>query len=112
MPEAALRTPPRFIFVTPSHQYPLGPVMSLARRRLLLEYAARHKVWVVEDDYDSEFRYSGPPLASLQGLDSHERVIYLGTFSKTLFPGLRIGFMVVPPGLVIVPPIILPMIMA
>jgi len=97
MPAAALRAPPRFIFVTPSHQYPLGPVMSLARRRLLLEYAARHKVWVIEDDYDSEFRYSGPPLASLQGLDSHERVIYLGTFSKTLFPGLRIGFMVVPP---------------
>jgi GntR family transcriptional regulator/MocR family aminotransferase len=99
MPEEALRTPPRFIFVTPSHQYPLGPVMSLARRRLLLEYAARHNVWVVEDDYDSEFRYSGPPLASLQGLDNHERVIYLGTFSKTLFPGLRIGFMVVPPAL-------------
>ncbi|MRW91798.1 aminotransferase class I/II-fold pyridoxal phosphate-dependent enzyme [Duganella sp. FT80W] len=99
LPEEALRTPPRFIFVTPSHQYPLGPVMSLARRRLLLEYAARHNVWVVEDDYDSEFRYSGPPLASLQGLDSNERVIYLGTFSKTLFPGLRIGFMVVPAAL-------------
>jgi GntR family transcriptional regulator/MocR family aminotransferase len=99
LPEEALRTPPRFIFVTPSHQYPLGPVMSLARRRLLLEYAARHNVWVVEDDYDSEFRYSGPPLASLQGLDNNERVIYLGTFSKTLFPGLRIGFMVVPSAL-------------
>lgn len=94
----AMQAPPRFIFVTPSHQYPLGPVMSLARRRLLLEYAARHNVWVIEDDYDSEFRYGGPPLASLQGLDSHERVIYLGTFSKTLFPGLRIGFMVVPQG--------------
>ncbi len=99
MSEAAMRTPPRFIFVTPSHQYPLGTVMSLARRRLLLEYAARHNVWIVEDDYDSEFRFSGPPLASLQGLDSHDRVIYLGTFSKTLFPGLRIGFMVVPPAL-------------
>ncbi|KFI05674.1 PLP-dependent aminotransferase family protein [Massilia sp. BSC265] len=97
--EEAMRTPPRFIFVTPSHQYPLGPVMSLARRRLLLEYAARHQVWIIEDDYDSEFRYTGPPLASLQGLDQADRVIYLGTFSKTLFPGLRIGFMVVPAGL-------------
>jgi GntR family transcriptional regulator/MocR family aminotransferase len=92
----AMRAPPRFIFVTPSHQYPLGPVMSLARRRLLLEYAARNSAWIVEDDYDSEFRYGGPPLASLQGLDQHARTIYLGTFSKTLFPGLRIGFMVVP----------------
>lgn len=97
--DEAMRKPPRFIFVTPSHQYPLGTVMSLARRRLLLEYAARHNVWIVEDDYDSEFRFSGPPLASLQGLDSHERVLYLGTFSKTLFPGLRVGFMVVPPAL-------------
>jgi GntR family transcriptional regulator/MocR family aminotransferase len=97
--EEAMRAPPRFIFVTPSHQYPLGSVMSLARRRLLLEYAARHGVWIVEDDYDSEFRYNGPPLASLQGLDQAERVIYLGTFSKTLFPGLRIGFMVVPAAL-------------
>jgi GntR family transcriptional regulator/MocR family aminotransferase len=97
--EDAMKAPPRFIFVTPSHQYPLGPVMSLARRRLLLEYAARHQVWVVEDDYDSEFRYSGPPLASLQGLDQNKRVIYLGTFSKTLFPGLRIGFMVLPQAL-------------
>lgn len=94
-----MATPPRFIFVTPSHQYPLGSVMSLARRRLLLEYAARHQVWVVEDDYDSEFRYAGPPLASLQGMDQAARVIYLGTFSKTLFPGLRIGFMVVPEAL-------------
>jgi GntR family transcriptional regulator/MocR family aminotransferase len=97
--DVALRTPPRFIFVTPSHQYPLGPVMSLARRRLLLEYAALHNAWIVEDDYDSEFRYGGPPLASLQGLDQHARTIYLGTFSKTLFPGLRIGFMVVPAAL-------------
>ncbi|MES2017754.1 MAG: PLP-dependent aminotransferase family protein [Pseudomonadota bacterium] len=96
MSDQDMRAPPRFIFVTPSHQYPLGTVMSLARRRLLLEYAARHNAWIVEDDYDSEFRYGGPPLASLQGLDQHDRVIYLGTFSKTLFPGLRIGFMVVP----------------
>jgi len=99
LPEEAMRAPPKFIFVTPSHQYPLGPVMSLSRRRLLLEFAARHGAWIIEDDYDSEFRYGGPPLASLQGLDAHDRVIYLGTFSKTLFPGLRIGFMVVPEAL-------------
>ena len=94
-----LRRPPRFIFVTPSHQYPLGPVMSLSRRRMLLEYAATHKVWIVEDDYDSEFRYNSRPLASLQGMDRSDRVLYLGSFSKTLFPGLRIGFLVVPKAL-------------
>ncbi len=94
-----LKAPPQFICVTPSHQYPLGPVMSLARRRTLLDYAAANGIWVVEDDYDSEFRYSGPPLASLQGMDEQERVLYLGTFSKTMFPGLRIGFIVVPEAL-------------
>jgi GntR family transcriptional regulator/MocR family aminotransferase len=91
--------PPRFIFVTPSHQYPLGPVMSLSRRRMLLEYAAVHNTWIMEDDYDSEFRYNSRPLAALQGMDTHDRVLYLGSFSKTLFPGLRIGFLVVPPAL-------------
>jgi len=91
--------PPRFIFVTPSHQYPLGHVMSLARRRMLLEYARQHAVWIIEDDYDSEFRFGGRPIASLQGLDEHDRVLYLGTFSKTLFPSLRLGFMVVPKNL-------------
>ena len=91
-----LRQPPRFIFATPSHQYPLGTVMSLTRRRMLLEYAAAQKVWIMEDDYDSEFRYGGRPLASLQGMDTHDRVLYMGTFSKTMFPGLRIGFLVVP----------------
>lgn len=94
-----LRHPPRFIFVTPSHQYPLGPVMSLSRRRMLLEYAAAHKAWIMEDDYDSEFRYNSRPLASLQGMDTYQRVLYLGSFSKTLFPGLRLGFMVVPKAL-------------
>lgn len=94
-----LRHPPRFIVATPSHQYPLGMVMSLSRRRMLLEYAAAHKAWIMEDDYDSEFRYGSRPLASLQGLDSHDRVLYLGTFSKTLFPGLRIGYLVVPEAL-------------
>lgn len=91
-----MQTPPRFMFVTPSHQYPLGTVMSLSRRRMLLEYAHRNNIWIIEDDYDSEFRFDGRPIASLQGLDSHDRVIYLGTFSKTLFPGLRMGFMVLP----------------
>lgn len=94
-----LRNPPRFIVATPSHQYPLGMVMSLTRRRALLEYAAAHKAWIMEDDYDSEFRYGSRPIASLQGLDSHDRVLYLGTFSKTLFPGLRIGYLVVPEAL-------------
>ncbi len=94
-----MREPPRLIFTTPSHQYPLGVMMSLARRRTLLEYAHLHKSWIIEDDYDSEFRFDGQPVASLQGLDTHGRVIYLGTFSKTLFPGLRMGFMVLPKAL-------------
>ncbi|QJQ04906.1 PLP-dependent aminotransferase family protein [Undibacterium piscinae] len=97
--EADLAAVPRFIFVTPSHQYPLGMVMSLARRRSLLEYARRHGCWIIEDDYDSEFRYSGRPLASLQGMDSGERVLYMGTFSKTMFPGLRLGYLVLPQAL-------------
>ena len=92
-------TPPRFICTTPSHQYPLGMVMSLSRRRLLLEYAAAHQSWIIEDDYDSEFRYGSAPLASLQGMDRQDRVLYMGTFSKTMFPGLRIGFLVVPEAL-------------
>lgn len=90
------RPPPRFIFTTPSHQYPLGTVMSLSRRLLLIDYARRAGCWLVEDDYDSEFRFEGRPLASLQGIDVDDRVIYMGTFSKTLFPGLRIGFLVLP----------------
>ncbi|WP_211461304.1 MocR-like pyridoxine biosynthesis transcription factor PdxR [Collimonas silvisoli] len=96
---ANLRQPPRFICATPSHQYPLGMVMSLSRRRMLLEYAATRKVWIIEDDYDSEFRYGSRPLASLQGMDIDDRVLYMGTFSKTMFPSLRIGFMVVPESL-------------
>jgi GntR family transcriptional regulator / MocR family aminotransferase len=94
--EQDLRDPPRIALVTPSHQYPLGMVMSLARRRALLEYARQHKVWIIEDDYDSEFRYGSRPLASLQGLDDSDRVIYVGSLGKLLFPGLRIGYMVVP----------------
>lgn len=91
-----LARPPRLIICTPSHQYPLGMVMSLARRRMLLEYARQHDCWIVEDDYDSEFRYGIRPLASLQGLDPHGQVIYMSSFSKLLFPGMRVGYMVVP----------------
>jgi len=96
----------RLVYVTPSHQYPLGVTMSLGRRLALLEWAHRVGGWILEDDYDSEFRYSGRPLASLQGLDAPDppatggRVIYLGTFSKVLFPSLRLGYLVVPPDLV------------
>jgi GntR family transcriptional regulator/MocR family aminotransferase len=82
--------------VTPSHQYPLGVTLSLSRRLALLEWARAANAWVLEDDYDSEFRYEGRPLASLQGLDPDGRVLYLGTFSKTLFPGLRLGYLIVP----------------
>jgi GntR family transcriptional regulator/MocR family aminotransferase len=98
--EEDLTTSPTLIYVTPSHQYPTDVVMSLSRRRLLIEFAARKQAWILEDDYDSEFRYRGRPLASLQGLDRHRRVIYLGTFSKVLYPGIRIGYVVVPPDLV------------
>jgi GntR family transcriptional regulator/MocR family aminotransferase len=90
----------RLVCVTPSHQYPLGVTMSLPRRLALLDWARRADAWVVEDDYDSEFRYAGRPLAALQGLDRDGRVIYLGTFSKVLFPALRLGYLVVPPDLV------------
>jgi GntR family transcriptional regulator/MocR family aminotransferase len=90
---------PKLIFVTPSHQYPSGIVMSLTRRRLLLEIARRNGAWIIEDDYDSEFRYHGAPLPSLQGLDQHQRTIYVGSFSKVMYPGIRLGFLVVPPSL-------------
>jgi GntR family transcriptional regulator/MocR family aminotransferase len=89
----------RLVYVTPSHQYPLGVTMSLSRRLALLDWARRANAWVVEDDYDSEFRYAGRPLEALQGLDCDGRVIYLGTFSKVLFPSLRLGYLVVPPDL-------------
>ena len=97
---ADLQTMPKLIYVTPSHQYPLDIVMSLTRRRLLIEFAASVGAWILEDDYDSEFRYKGRPIASLQGLDHHDRVIYCGTFSKVLYPGIRIGYVVVPKDLI------------
>jgi len=92
--------PPRLACVTPSHQFPLGVTLSAARRLALLAWARRHDAWVVEDDYDSEYRFRGRPLPSLQGMDRAGRVLYVGTFSKTLFPGLRLGYLIVPPALV------------
>ncbi|MGX5801439.1 MocR-like pyridoxine biosynthesis transcription factor PdxR [Bradyrhizobium sp. Arg314] len=91
--------PPVLFYVTPSHQYPAGSALSLARRLELLAYARDNGCWIVEDDYDSEFRYEGHPIASLQGLDQADRVIYAGTFSKALLPSLRVGYLVVPPDL-------------
>lgn len=90
----------RVAYVTPSHQYPLGVTMSLARRLALLNWATRCGAWIIEDDYDSEYRYTGRPLAALQGLDKEDRVIYIGTFSKVLFPSLRLGYIVAPTDLV------------
>tara|TARA_R110000772_G_scaffold267933_1_gene393206 strand:- start:54988 stop:56529 length:1542 start_codon:yes stop_codon:yes gene_type:complete len=91
---------PRLLAVTPSHQFPLGSTMSLARRLDLLAWARDAGFWVLEDDYDSEYRYRGRPLAALQGLDGGDRVIYVGTFSKVMFPALRLGYLVVPEPLI------------
>src|SRR5471032_1550594 len=90
----------RFAVVTPAHQSPLGVTLSLARRMALLEWAAAQQAWVIEDDYDSEFRYHGQPLPSLKSLDTQGRVIYAGTFSKVMFPALRCGYVVVPESMV------------
>jgi GntR family transcriptional regulator/MocR family aminotransferase len=90
----------RAVYVTPSHQYPMGTTMSATRRMLLLNWAARSGAWIIEDDYDSEYRFGSRPIASLQGLDTDARVIYVGTFSKVMFPALRLGYVVVPKDLV------------
>ncbi|MFY0730054.1 PLP-dependent aminotransferase family protein [Pseudomonas sp. NFX15] len=90
----------RLTYVTPSHQYPTGVVMSLARRLELLAWAERTQGWIVEDDYDGEYRYSGAPLAPLAALDRQSRVLYVGTFGKVAFPALRLGYLVLPTGLV------------
>jgi GntR family transcriptional regulator/MocR family aminotransferase len=90
----------RIAFVTPSHQFPTGAILSLVRRLALLEWAKRADAVIIEDDYDGEFRYEGQPVESLQGLDTEGRVIYIGTFSRTIFPALRIGYLIAPKSLV------------
>jgi len=87
----------RIVCVTPSHQFPLGSAMSMTRRMALLEFARKNGAVVIEDDYDCEFRYDGRPLEALQTIDGHESVFYVGTFSKSMFPEVRLGFIVAPP---------------
>lgn len=94
-----LRQRIRAVYVTPSHQYPLGVSMSASRRMALLNWAARHDAFILEDDYDSEYRYVSRPLGALQGMDAAQRVVYVGTFSKVLYPSLRVGYLVVPASL-------------
>lgn len=90
----------RAVYISPSHQFPLGWTMSAARRMQLLSWASRNGAWIIEDDYDSEYRFGGRPLASLQGMDTDDRVVYVGTFSKVMFPALRVGYIVVPKDLI------------
>lgn len=94
------KSPAGAVYVTPSHQYPLGVSMNVSRRLELLDWARRHQAWIIEDDYDSDYRFSSRPLGALQGMNSADQVIYTGTFSKVLFPALRIGYLVAPPSLV------------
>lgn len=97
---SSLDPAPKLAMLTPSHQFPLGMTLPLGRRLALLAEARARGIWIVEDDYDCEYRYDGPPLQALQGLDGGDRVLYVGTFSKVLFPGLRLGYVVLPPRLV------------
>ena len=94
------KRPVKLVYVTPSHQFPTGVLMPLSRRLALLQWAQENNAIIIEDDYDSEFRYSGRPTPALQGLDSYGQVLYVGTFSKVMFPGLRLGYVVLPPALV------------
>ncbi|HEY3757320.1 MAG TPA: PLP-dependent aminotransferase family protein [Opitutaceae bacterium] len=100
LPKRRLARPPVVIYMTPSRQFPLGVTMSLCRRLDWLEFAEKTGAWLIEDDYDSEHRYSGRPLPALQGLKENGRVLYVGTFSKTVFPSLRLGYIVAPARLV------------
>lgn len=88
------------VFLTPSHQFPTGATLALDRRLALIDWANRHNAWIIEDDYDSEFHYAGKPMACVQGLDPYQRTLYIGTFTKSLFPGLRMGYAVLPQPLV------------
>lgn len=97
---APLAANARAVFLTPSHQYPTGATLSLDRRLQAIEWARQQRAWIIEDDYDSEFHYEGRPTACVQGLDPHERTLYIGTFTKSLFAGLRIGYLLLPPALV------------
>ncbi|MCZ4059371.1 PLP-dependent aminotransferase family protein [Pantoea sp. LMR881] len=90
------RSPPKVIYTSPTHQYPTGAVMSAARRLALIARAQQHQAWIIEDDYDGDYHHRGEPIAAMQGMTDNAPVIYLGSFSKTLFPALRIGFMVLP----------------
>ncbi|MBA3910793.1 MAG: hypothetical protein C0524_13190 [Rhodobacter sp.] len=92
--------PPRLVFAMPSRHHPLGRTLSLARRLRLMDWAQANAAWIIEDDYDSEFRYTGRPLPSMRSIDAPGRVLYVGTFSKALFPALRVGYFVLPPALV------------
>jgi GntR family transcriptional regulator/MocR family aminotransferase len=92
--------PGKAVYLTPSHQFPTGTTLALDRRLAVIEWARQHRAWIIEDDYDSEFHYAGRPTACVQGLDAHDRTIYIGTFTKSLFPGLRIAYMVLPSQLV------------
>lgn len=97
---ARRKIPARAVYVTPSHQYPFGVSMNVSRRLELLRWARRNQAWIIEDDYDSDYRYSSRPLGALQGMNGADQVIYTGTFSKVLFPAMRIGYVVAPPSLV------------
>lgn len=93
-------SPAKVVFLSPSHQFPTGATLTLDRRLALIEWAARQQAWIIEDDYDSEFHYAGKPTACVQGMDHYDRTIYVGTFTKSLFPGVRIGYMLLPESLV------------
>ncbi|MEO0535795.1 MAG: PLP-dependent aminotransferase family protein [Cyanobacteria bacterium P01_A01_bin.123] len=99
-PLQSMSAPIKLVYTTPSHQFPTGTILSLPRRLELLAWAQQRGAIIIEDDYDSEYRYGERPIPAMQGLDQHNSVIYVGTFSKVLFPALRIGYLVLPPGLV------------